>query len=496
MTTEQKIVELEQETAEHANTRSRVANILRSIIKDFDEKIEGMPGGSEFTEIVQAIVEYHLLALGNTYTDTEINEMISHINNALSARISEITETDTSVVITGSYPTTTRAIKVNISTDPGNLLQLKQTGLFVSSPTPQGSIQAADTVIEVYPDGNNTKLSMNVSASDNTLSKESDGAKVNIDLDYSPSSGKLFIKGRDGNNIGTGVTLPLDSFLKHAAVITVPPQPQFQTYISGGNTYNFPAPAAPLLNVKYLALVFIDKTGADIAVYVGVQELVDVYQEGDGINIDENNVISIKIQAGSHLAATSEGLGVESGWTLVTKGERATINNAITQIWIGYPDGEGLLPKVTESGETIACLPKGSDGNFGVVRLYDCWGQSEFGTITQKFLSDNLADKRLITQFIAVPVNAGVATIDLMQNGYIYKYAANALSTINVINSTADVIQTFELHIFMQSAVPIAFGFNVVWIDGVAPTIESGTSVLVFRTVNGVDFVGNLAYTY
>ena len=493
MTTEQKIVELEQETAEHANTRSRVANILRSIIKDFDEKIEGMPGGSEFTEIVQAIVEYHLLALGNTYTDTEINEMISHINDALAARISEITETDTSVVITGSYPTTTRAIKVNISTDPGNLLQLKQGGLYVPQPTPQGSIQSADTVIKVASDGNDTKLSMNVSASDNTLSKESDGAKVNIDLDYSPSSGKLFIKGRDGNNIGTGVTLPLDSFLKHAAVITVPPQPQFQTYISGGNTYNFPASAAPLLNAKYLAMVFIDKTGADIAVYVGVQELVDVYQSGDGINIDSNNVISIQTAAGSHLAVTSVGLGVENGWTLVTSAERTKIGRALTGVKIA--EDMAMVDGIIEE-QLTAVIPPSSETSFGVTKLYNEFGQNEDGSITQKFLSDNLADKRLITQFIEVPVNAGIATIDLKQNGYIYKYSANALSTINVINSTADVIQTFELHIFMQSAVPVLFGFNVLWIGGVAPTIESGTSVLVFRTVNGVDFVGNLAYTY
>ena len=360
------------------------SDLDRREVANFDQIASYVASSDVMTNAIENVIT------GYDFEDTlsGINSRIDDIANAVAARISAMTGADASVVITGSWPNTTRTIRVNISPDAGNTLQLRGNGLYVPQPTPQGTTQSGDTVIKATQSGANTTLEVNIATTDSVLTKEATGLKVNLDLDYDTITGELFITGKTvaGTPVkqGTGVLLPLDSFLQHAAVITVPPQPAAQTYTIGGNTHNYPAPATPLAAGKYLAMVFINKEGNAIATYVNVQELVDVYTAGNGISISGGNQISINIQSGSHLVATGSGLGIESGWTLVSTTQRSWIDSALQGISV--PD-EGVLLK---DALRYSHIPRASDSKFGVAKLYNEMGVNTDGAITQAAVNAQL----------------------------------------------------------------------------------------------------------
>jgi hypothetical protein len=102
-------------------------------------------------------------------------------------------------------------------------------------------------------------------------------------------------------------------------------------------------------------------------------------------------------------------------------------------------------------------------------------------------------------QAVWILCEAGDAIIDLGEDSNIFFLDLTSVSTIKIINSQSKVgfVRTFELHIQVVTPTPVIWHFNPSWTDGIAPTIEGGkTSVFVFRTTNGIDWIGHLAYTY
>jgi hypothetical protein len=327
---------------------------------------------SNFDQIADFIINNAsiLTFIENTINNSDLADAIAAIETELAARISEISSGNAGIVILGTYPTTSRTVTLKLSAVAGNILQIKSDGLYVAAPPAEGSIIAGDNAIEVAKNGDDTQIGLRIDGISNVLGVSLDGVTVTLGLDLDSTTGELVITGIDGIPICTGVNIPLKSVYKHSAVITVTSlsQPQNQTYSVGIGTCEYPAPATALAAGKYIAWVMTAPDGTDNGLYVNVQDLVDVYSAGNGIEINGSNVVSVKVVSGSHLVVGSAGLGIESGYNFVTDAEKTKIANSIT----------------------LADIPSADDTDAGLSKLYDGFGQNTDGAMTQKAVTDAL----------------------------------------------------------------------------------------------------------
>jgi len=96
-----------------------------------------------------------------------------------------------------------------------------------------------------------------------------------------------------------------------------------------------------------------------------------------------------------------------------------------------------------------------------------------------------------------------VATLDLsiasLQKGNIFKVSSNDNLTMAVINATpdADTLKEFELHVVMgATAYAVTWFASIAWLECIPQFSANKTGACVFRTVDGINFIGNLAYEY
>jgi hypothetical protein len=341
--------------------------------------------GNIVTEIIND--ETFLTFINNVVSEEfvsieDFETFITNVTTALDSKIATLTSTDGSIAITGTG--TGRDLAAKVSAVSGNILQKKTDGLYVSAPPAEGSVTPGDTIIDITKDGDDTKVSMNISAADKGLTKALDGLKLDIDIAIHPTTGQVQLKGKDGNLFGTGFSIPLASVLLYQGVISVPPQPEMGEYASGEN---FPAPPAPLAKGKYLAIVSETKDGV-VASYINLTELVDIYTAGNGISIDGSNVVSLKINI-EGLTFDGGQLVLDEGYYLMTDDILGKINelseDAITDIAV-----VGTSLEVTDGAVNI---PAADATKYGAAKLYTTLGSNEDGAVTQKVLTEALTIK-------------------------------------------------------------------------------------------------------
>lgn len=151
-------------------------------------------------------------------------------------------------------------VEAKISTTEGNSLSIDENGLFVAVPTmPEYTVVKAETAETGYISTYNLQ--------------------------------------KDGVNIGASINIPKDFLVKTASIgeVVVEGQPYAEAQVGD----------------KYLDFVINVKAGAEEAeehIYLPVNELVDVYTAGTGIEISAGNVVNVKIISENGLDIDENGI--------------------------------------------------------------------------------------------------------------------------------------------------------------------------------------------
>ena len=176
------------------------------------------------------------------------------------AKVSSVTAGQ-GIAVTGAVKTPTVAVKLDPAA--GNIASLSDAGLMVTAPTvtiPEYSIVKLGTATDGY-------------LATYQLQKDGAAAGVNIDI-------------------------PKDYLVKSASI---------KTSTGDGDPSGFPA------GTKYIDFVInthdtISGTGTESHIYLNVQDLVDAYTAGNGINISDNNEVSAKVVAANGLSVDVNGI--------------------------------------------------------------------------------------------------------------------------------------------------------------------------------------------
>lgn len=176
------------------------------------------------------------------------------------AKVSSVTAGQ-GIAVTGAVKTPTVAVKLDPAA--GNIASLSDAGLMVTAPTvtiPEYSIVKLGTA--------------------------TDGYLVTYQLQ------------KDGAAVGVNIDIPKDYLVKSASI---------KTSTGDGDPSGFPA------GTKYIDFVInthdtISGTGTESHIYLNVQDLVDAYTAGNGINISDNNEVSAKVVAANGLSVDANGI--------------------------------------------------------------------------------------------------------------------------------------------------------------------------------------------
>lgn len=165
------------------------------------------------------------------------------------------------IAVTGAVKTPTVAVKLDPAA--GNIASLSDAGLMVTAPT------------VTIPEYSIVKLG-----------KATDGYLATYQLQ------------KDGAVAGVNIDIPKDYLVKSASI---------KTSTGNGDPSGFPA------GTKYIDFVInthdtISGTGTESHIYLNVQDLVDAYTAGNGINISDNNEVSAKVVAANGLSVDANGI--------------------------------------------------------------------------------------------------------------------------------------------------------------------------------------------
>ena len=176
------------------------------------------------------------------------------------AKVSSVTAGQ-GIAVTGAVKTPTVAVKLDPAA--GNIASLSDAGLMVTAP------------IVTIPEYSIVKLGT-----------ATDGYLATYQLQ------------KDGAAAGVNIDIPKDYLVKSASI---------KTSTGDGDPSGFPA------GTKYIDFVInthdtIAGTGTESHIYLNVQDLVDAYTAGNGINISDNNEVSAKVVAANGLSVDANGI--------------------------------------------------------------------------------------------------------------------------------------------------------------------------------------------
>lgn len=169
----------------------------------------------------------------------------------------------------------------------------------------------------------------------------------------------------DGTQIGELINIPKDFLVKSATIETCA-------------TVNTPV-AGLAVGDKYIDFVVNSKDNDDTAshIYLPVQDLVDVYTAGNGIDVTGNAITVVVDSANANgLAVTASGLkmGVAS----------ASTTGALTSTdWTKFNDAaEREVLAATGAGNVVTAIGQDSDGNITVTKGITALQESDLVAIT------------------------------------------------------------------------------------------------------------------
>ena len=287
--------------------------------KDAIEALQELIGGSEPipTQIENAINEL----IGSPSDDDNLDTLNS-VRNLANEKVEKIAAGDSSVTVSGE--STSPTISISISSEPGNNLSLEEDGLYVTVP----------------------------SAAEYTLIQKE-----------TANEGYLTSYQLTKNGVATGVDIdiPKDFLVKSGTVEIVS---ETDTPYSGASVGD-----------KYLDFIIntVDDDETAQHIYIPVNDLVDAYIAGFGINISDSNEISVVIdednanglvvsEGGLSLGFASEnsaGAMSSSDYTKLSAVSSDANNVSVPETWNGsiYIDGSSeTVVEIATDAEVAAML--------------------------------------------------------------------------------------------------------------------------------------------
>ena len=272
----------------------------------------------------------------------EAKAAASAAQSAANGKVASVTAADNSVTIAGSATAPTVAVKV----DPveNNALKLTESGLKVELGA------APEYVIE----------------------KES-----------APTAGYFasYVLKKDGAQVGAKIDIPKDYLVKSASVKE-----------SAGEEDPSGLPAG----TKYIDFVINSKDagGSESHLYLNVNELVDAYTPGNGIEISGSNVISAKVVAGNGLSV--DGTGIKMA---LSSGDTAGAMSIAQYSKLEGIEDEAqanVIESITVNGEALQVtgkavgLPLAAADKLGLAKVDNVSLQAANGVISVKAVNINL----------------------------------------------------------------------------------------------------------
>lgn len=180
-----------------------------------------------------------------------------------------------------------------------------------------GSITVGGTIVD-------PTIAVTISAAeDNVLTLEADGLKVSAGVapEYSIVKAETATDGyvatynltKNGTNVGATINIPKDYLVKSASI---------KTAVADD-------PSGFAEGTKYIDFVVntVGGDGNESHIYLNVEDLVDVYTAGDGIEISAANVVSTKVVAGNGLSVDTNGIAMVAA-TATTPGAMSATDKA------------------------------------------------------------------------------------------------------------------------------------------------------------------------
>ena len=224
------------------------------------------------------------------------------LQTAINGKVSAVTAADASIVIGGTA--TAPSVKVQLDDAEGNAITMGAKGIRVDIPeevpyTGTDAIKVTDH-----------EISLDIDPNDKVLTQSTDGLRVNLSLNFNNTTGEITLQG-NGQALST-IDLPVESILKSAEVT------------------DEAATTAYTGNGPWLVLVFNTSNG-DQTQIVDLNQLIDVYTAGNGINI-AGNVVSVKIDPASESYLTVGADGVKlSGVAAAFQAADATLQTELEE---------------------------------------------------------------------------------------------------------------------------------------------------------------------
>lgn len=195
-----------------------------------------------------------------------------------------------------------------------------------------------DSVIDLSAEN---KVSLKLDAAGNILSKTAEGLLSTINLveipqpSNSPYEHRYKLVGNGGVQIGETISVPRDQYIKTA------------TYIPAATADDVTTGENVVWGNPYLRFDFILRDNSLKIVYLPLKDLVDIYIPGDGIDISEENKVSLIIdpESSETISVGPRGLLFKDGKYATfsefdehSKDEEIHINNSERASWNGKLD--------------------------------------------------------------------------------------------------------------------------------------------------------------
>lgn len=255
-------------------------------------------------------------------------------------KVASVSGADASVTVTSG---TTPTVKVNISADEGNALSLASDGL---------------------------KVALGA-APEYTISKE-----TTADEGYFAT----YILKKDGAQAGDKINIPKDYLVKSATIEEATEDD----------------PSGLPVGTKYIDFIVNTKAGSgtESHIYLNVNELVDAYTAGNGIEVSGANQISAKVIAGNGLSVDGSGIKMSPA----SASAAGAMSSAHYSKLVGIAAGAQVntIESITINGETISPvekvvgIPLATASKMGVVKADETSLQVSNGVLSVKAVDINL----------------------------------------------------------------------------------------------------------
>lgn len=216
------------------------------------------------------------------------------------------------------------------------------------------SVTAADASVTVGGSGTAPTIKVAVSADEgNALKLAADGLKVEmgaapeyvIEKDAAAQEGffATYTLKKDGVQAGEKINIPKDYLVKSASVKEAEGDSDPSGFPDGTKYIDF------VVNTS-------ESDGQESHIYLNVNDLVDVYTGGNGIDISGSNVVSVKVVAGNGLSVDAQGIKMAVSTTSVAGAMSAADKTKLDAVEANAQ--VNVIESVSINGEKIAASEK------------------------------------------------------------------------------------------------------------------------------------------